>query len=265
MSRILLTLVCLGLAMPLRADRLVLCAPGYPGTTEEAQPTMDAFAAAVLESAEDPTGSLEAVYTNDESRCGELLSEPSTILALVTAPYLFKHREGQGLRPVGRVLPAGAGETASPDPWSLVAKKGAIQGPQDLDGWAIAGTASYAPGYVREALGSWGTLPSSTSFQFQPRVLSALRKAARGEPVAVLLDGPQANALPGLPFAADLEVVFVSPPLDVKWVVAVGDAPEPTELRQTLLEGLFRIHTRDAASEVLQTMEISRILPPEQR
>src|SRR6059036_784782 len=43
------------------ARTLVVCAPGYPGTTEEAQPTMDAFARAAEAAAGWPAGSLHAV------------------------------------------------------------------------------------------------------------------------------------------------------------------------------------------------------------
>jgi len=49
-----------------------------------------------------------------------------------------------------------------------------------------------------------------------------LRKAAKGEPVAVLLDGAQAEALASLPFAADLEMVARSAPVPTSLVATVG-------------------------------------------
>jgi hypothetical protein len=58
---------------------------------------------------------------------------------------------------------------------------------------------------------------------FSNRVLSGLRKAARGENIVLLLDGAQAEALPKLPFADQLEVVYQTPPLPSSVLCAVGD------------------------------------------
>src|SRR5207245_3648963 len=41
---------------------IVVCAPGYPGTTGAAQPTMDAFASAAAAAAGWPAGSVRAAY-----------------------------------------------------------------------------------------------------------------------------------------------------------------------------------------------------------
>src|SRR5262245_7454326 len=51
-----------GAATAAGARTLVVCAPGYPGTTDEAQPTMDAFARAAEAAAGWTTGSLHVVY-----------------------------------------------------------------------------------------------------------------------------------------------------------------------------------------------------------
>ncbi len=55
------------------------------------------------------------------------------------------------------------------------------------------------------------------------QVLSALRRAANGDPVAVLLDQEQAGALASLPFAANLQAIAVSTPVPVAFIVTVAD------------------------------------------
>src|SRR5262245_47968634 len=62
---------------------LVVCAPGYPGTTGQAQPTMDALAAAVGRAAGLEEGTLGAVY--HESLAGGLarLEQKDAAFALV--------------------------------------------------------------------------------------------------------------------------------------------------------------------------------------
>src|SRR2546422_1025751 len=65
-------------------------------------------------------------------------------------------------------------------------------------------------------------LPRQVEIQAGSGVLSALRRAADGEKVAVLLDGAQAAALGTLPFASSLAVVETSPRMPVAVVATVG-------------------------------------------
>src|SRR5207237_1431111 len=55
-----------------------------------------------------------------------------------------------------------------------------------------------------------------------PAVLSGLRRAANGEPLAILLDGPQGQALSTLPFAQGLLPLSTSAPVPVALVATVG-------------------------------------------
>jgi hypothetical protein len=120
----------------------------------------------------------------------------------------------------------------------LVAKKGRIAGPAQLAQVTVLSTAGYAPAFVRGALGAWGRVPDATKVEPTRQILSALRRAASGDAVAVLLDGAQAEALGTLPFAADLEVVARSAPLPTALVATVGGhlpAARWTRLEKALL------------------------------
>src|SRR5512137_188895 len=68
---------------------LVVCAPGYPGSTEEAQPAMDAFAAAAGAAAAWPSGDLQAVYFETEAGGIERLAREDAGLALVPLPFFL--------------------------------------------------------------------------------------------------------------------------------------------------------------------------------
>jgi hypothetical protein len=112
--------------------------------------------------------------------------------------------------------------------WSLVVRKGRVTSPAALDGFTILSVAGFAPAFVRgPALAGFGPLPPGVKIAPTASVLSALRRAAAGEPVAVLLDGAQAAALPSLAFAADLEVVARSTPLPVGVVARVDGRLAP--------------------------------------
>jgi hypothetical protein len=92
-------------------------------------------------------------------------------------------------------------------------------------------TAGYAPDFVRSsALQGWA-LPPDVKIEATGQILSALRRVAAGEPVAVLLDQTQAAALATLPFAADIKTVMQSPQLPVALIVVVDSRVPPARAR----------------------------------
>ncbi|HHQ49193.1 MAG TPA: hypothetical protein ENK19_09980, partial [Acidobacteria bacterium] len=198
---------------------VVVCAPGYPGSSAEAQPVMDRFAAALAAAAHRPAGSVTARYEPSAEGGVTAIAAPGTGLALVTLPFFLEHRVELGLAPVAQAVPAGR---PALEPWTLVAGKGTVSGPAALDGWELRSLAGFSPRFVRRvALGGWGKLPSSVTIRFTGAVLSGLRRAAAGRHVAVLLDGEQAAALDGLPFADRLKVLHRSRPLPVSVLCTV--------------------------------------------
>jgi hypothetical protein len=145
--------------------------------------------------------------------------------------------------------------------WSLIAGAGLLKKPADLAGWELLSLAGHSPGFVRgPALGDWGELPDSVVITFSGAVLSGLRRAARGDPVALLLDGAQAGALARLPFADRLETVHSSPPLPVSIVCSVGDHMSSGKL-SVLLEALEALDVRPEAAEALAGVRLERFDP----
>lgn len=232
---------------------LVACAPGYPGTTQQAQPTMDAFAAMVSAVAGWPQDRLTAEYQQTESGGVERLAEPASTLGLVPLPFFLKHEEQLGFDPIAQVVQRN-GSTS--EIWSLAAPAGRVSAAGDLEGWELAGIPAYAPAFVRgPVLGAWGRLPDSTRITFSRRVLAALRRASAGEAIAVLLDSSQAAALASLPSAERLEVVATSPPLPAALLVTVGGRVSSDDAAR-LLDGVLRVHTVDRFAEVLDTLRL---------
>ena len=243
------------LAAPPERHLLVVCAPGSPGTTAEAQPTMDAFAAALASRAGLPLTSLGAVYDEAEASGVARLRAKDAALALVSLPFYLKHEHELALRPRLQAVPKGR---AAADRWALVAGKGRVASASALEGFTIASTAGFAPAFVRgPALGSWGQLPASARIVQSGAVLSALRRAAAGEPVAVLLDGVQEAALASLPFASQLEVVTRSPPLP-GGVVALIDARFPPRSWTAVEAALQSLPSDSAGAAALDAIQMTR-------
>lgn len=253
-------LLAVNAAHPPAAPRvtLVACAPGYPGTTEEAQPNMDALASAVVRAARWPEGALAAAYEPSERGGVARLAGRDVAVALVPLPFYAKH--GAALRLRGRAEVVNEGVGAGGEVWALVAKRGRVTGPASLAGFDVLSSAGYAPDFVRSVLAGWGRLPADARIAASSQVLSTLRRAASGDDVAVLLDGTQAAALPSLPFAGELEIVARSDPLPSGLVVTVGG--RLPEARWRALEGaLLALPSTPDGTAALQGLRIARFAP----
>jgi len=241
-------------AMPV--TRVVVCAPGYPSDTEEAQPTMDRLARALERAAGWNEGSLRAEYHPTlDGGLAALANGPA--IALVPLAFYLEQQERLGLAPLATVVQA----SGPAEVWSVVARRGAIDGPRDLAGWKLAGMPGYSPRFVRRvALDGWGPLLADTEIAFSARVLSELRRALRGEPVAALLDLAQTDALDSLPQAADLEVVVRSKPLPGTLLCRVGQ-PLDEAAEAELKNAFLGLNSQEAGRELLDTLLISHFGP----
>src|SRR3984893_10993685 len=215
---------------------LVFCAPGYPGGAGDVQPLLDQFASAAVAASGWPAGSLVAVYDPTEEGGLAKLRRADAVLAFVPYPFYVEHAAQLHLTPL---VQADVADVGPQQRWTLVAKSGRVTGPASLAGYTILSAAGYAPDFVRHsALENW-PLPPDVKIEATGQILSALRRAAAGEPVAVLLDQIQAASLPSLPFAADLKAVTQSPELPVALIAVVGSRLAPDReraLRAALLK-----------------------------
>jgi hypothetical protein len=217
------------------ASLLVFCAPGYPGTSGDAQPLVAEFATTLEAAAGWPAGSLEAVYDASETSDLTRLAAPEASLAFVPYPFFVAHGAALQLTALAQadVPPAGVQQR-----WTLVLKSGHPPLPGALANLTLTSTAGYAESFVREVLHDVGPLPTTTRISATGQVLSALHHVANGEPVAVLLDQEQAAAASKLPFAAELHSAATTPPVPVALIVVVaGRLPKPRaqQVQQALL------------------------------
>src|SRR5262249_7599777 len=138
----------------------VACAPGFPGSTSEAQPRMDAFAHAVGEAVKAVEGSIRAEYYETEDGGTERLAQADAAFLLAPLPFFLKYEERLHLAPRAQAVMQGRSDSEA---WSLVAGKGRLKSPDTLASWDLVSTAAYAPRFVRgSALGEWGRVPPKT-------------------------------------------------------------------------------------------------------
>jgi hypothetical protein len=233
------------------ATALVVCAPGYPGSTAEARPAMETFAKALADAGHLPAGSLSAVYEETEAGCLKRLGQRDAALVLTPLPFFLDREKQLGL--VARLSAVPRGRDAL-ERWTLVAGK---DHPASLDGYTVQSSAGYSKKFVRAAAPN---LPMNVEVRPLMAVLSALRRAASGEKTAVLLDGAQAAAMANLPFASSLAAVSTSPPMPVAVLATVAKRMNAT--RWKALEPAFRrIGDDPAARDALEGVRLSGFVP----
>ncbi|HEY6456036.1 MAG TPA: hypothetical protein VIY90_12240 [Steroidobacteraceae bacterium] len=239
------------------ASLLVFCAPGYPGSSADAQPLVGEFAATLAAAAGWPAGSLTAVYDASDKSDLARLAAPQAGLAFVPYPFYVQHGAQLHMVPLAQ---ADVPPTGLQQRWTLVLHKGHLP-PAGLAGLTIISTAGYAPNFVREALHNLGALPADSAITATAQVLSALRRAANGDPVAVLLDQEQANALPSLPFAASLATSAPSAPVPVALIVVV-DGRIAQARAQTLSQALLHLSATPQGAAALSRLKLNGFAPP---
>ena len=228
---------------------LVVCSPGSPGTTEEAQPRMDAFAQVVSTKSGQPIG---AVY--DPSASGGAKRIEAAGVAIVSLPFLLEHEKPLDLHARLQVVQKGR---PALERWVLVAQKGRIHKADGLAGFTIVTNVAYAPRFVAAAVhDDLGVLPADVKLAPATAVMSALRRAASGDATAVLLDGPQAQALASLPFADKLEVIARSPAWPAGVVVTI-DHRMPASTWNSLQAALLGLAGDRAGAGALDALEMS--------
>jgi hypothetical protein len=237
---------------------LVFCAPGYPGGAGDAQPLVDKFAGAAAADSGWPAGSLAATYDPTEEGGLAKLHQAEAVLAFVPYPFFVEHAGQLHLAPL---VQADMVDTGPQQRWTLVAKSGRITGPASMAGYTLLSTAGYAPDFIRQyALAGWA-LPPDVKIEASGQILSALRRAAAGESVAVLLDQSQMAALPSLPFAAQLKAVTQSQDLPVA-VVAVVDSRLAAGRTRSLQTGLLKMAQVPGSAESLAALRLRGFVLP---
>jgi hypothetical protein len=237
---------------------LVFCAPGYPGGEGDAQPLLDQFTKALVANSGWRAGSLASVYDPTEEGGLAKLKRADAVLAFVPYPFFVEHAAELHLVPL---VQADVTDIGPQQRWSLVAKSGSGAGPASLGGFTLLSAAGYAPDFVRAALVGW-TLSPDVRIEASGQILSALRRAAAGERVAVLLDRTETAALATLPFAGELKVVTESPSLPVA-LVAVVDSRVPEGRAASLRAGLLGLGHSPGGAEVLAPLRLRGFVQPE--
>lgn len=198
--------------------RVLLCFPGGPGNTADAQPIVDKFLTKLAELAGWDKAS--GTYFNDMSACKKAFgSAPGPQVMMVPLDVYLASRGQWKLTPVATLK----NEEAS-GRFHLVAKSGTTLA--DLKGKRVL-TGLRASGRFLSKVAFDGKVDVETHFTLTRKRsgFGAVKRVARGRAEAAILDDNQYRALKDLPFAKDLSAVLSGPELPGAIVAGVGSSP----------------------------------------
>jgi len=219
---------------------------------------MDVLAGAVSAAAGWSPSQLSAEYFETENGGIARLKGGTPSFAMVPLPFYLAHAKDLKLTPCAQAVEKDGQPLES---WSLVAKKGRVSSAASLAGFNVVSLAAYAPDFIRNVtLTKWGKLPADVTFTATGQVLSALRRAASGENVVVLLDASKAASLATLPFAGELEIVATSPPVPGIVVCTVGNSVGPTATKE-LVNGLLKMSETPEGLSALEAVRLAKFVP----
>lgn len=243
-------LFLIAVAAPARATEtfdFVIIQPGQPGSSEDAQPVMDAFAGYVQEKLGGDV-TVHGHYFNRVQEADAFLAGNRPQWGIVQLGYYLGHSGTPCMMPLASTRPGGA----ESDVWRLVvAKDGPDQWPAAKG--AVSGTMLFQPEVAARLLFGKpvGELPFSLEGTFRP--LRALRTVLRGDGGGVILDKPQYDAVQSLPQAGGLKVLVSSEPLPTSAVVAFGPTGALHERLRSILQNMQNDPAADDLLQLLQT------------
>ena len=252
----ILALALLASILPPRAAaaekgrEILFWSPFSAGTTEQAAATMDAFARYVEKGAGWPAGSAAAGYDNTVEGGRQAVDAAPPGFLIVPVPIFLRYHDTYRWQPLRFVV------TDSGD-----AQRYSVFGPPgsslaSLAGAPLEGETAYDPAFVAGVVLGKGAGEIELQLRATARTLSAVRRAAKGEPVAVLLDEEQRKALDTLPQGTGLQMLAESIWMPAGILVA-GPAAAPADVK-ALLKALDKPPKDAAAADLLKTMRIRR-------
>lgn len=231
----------------------VVIQPGQPGTSEEAQPTMDALGSYIQKKM--GGGTPMGRYFNELLPALDHLRESSPRWGIVSMSFYLIHGRRLVLQPLASSRPGGYAK----DMWRLAVPK---DGPDD---WRqVKGVVSGTMLHEADAAACllFAAKPAGLSFTLSGTLqpLMALRQVTKGKAAGVVLDRAQFESLKAMDLAQTIKVVHQSKELPFSPVVWFGRS----DARQKSLAGVFQNMKRDPEGQaLLKQLQTDGFGPPD--
>ncbi|MCP4674307.1 MAG: phosphate/phosphite/phosphonate ABC transporter substrate-binding protein [Deltaproteobacteria bacterium] len=212
---------------------MLLCLPGFPGSSSQAQPYVDKMLRHLESKLGWPAKSMTGVYVSDGDNAANKLSSQKPGIALVGPSVYASQKSSLGMKVIAKVEANGRGE----ETYSVITRKdGGPSSLADLTGKTVEGAVVHDAKYVYNVLLDKQVPAGQLTLKSQKRPLSALRHVARGKADAAIVDQAVLEHMSELSIAKDLRVIYTSKPVPAPAVVVMGEGKaQADKLRQVLI------------------------------
>lgn len=254
--RITILILVLGLASSLPSlagERdMLLCLPGFPGTSAQAQPYIDKMLRHLENKLGWEPGSMTGAYLPDGSAAAGQLAEEKPGLALVDPSVYAGSYKTLGMTVIAKVEVGGPGAQT----YSVITR---ADGPTDLaglEGKRVVGPVVHDEKYVVNVLLDKQVPRGSLELVNRQRPLKALRDVARGKADAAIVDQSAVEHMGELAFASELRVIYTSAPVPPPAVVVIGEGKQNADQLQQVLVGMCE---RPDAKELCKSLTLRAV------
>jgi hypothetical protein len=198
-------------------------------------------------------GSLEGAYLPSRARCDAYATERSAVFAVLDTDTLLAHASDWKVRPLAHL------GTGAEKVWYVLAPEGSLASAADLAGKAIQSTAPGGARFVANLILDGAVPLDALQLHGTAKPLKALRKVARGQAAAAIVDQDAMAALSELPLPVKLVVVAKSRPLPGLTLAAVevGSSKAPEKLVQGVRKSLATL-CDGAGQKLCKTLGVKR-------
>lgn len=214
-------------------QKILFCLPGFPGTTQQAQPYVDKVLRHVEQELSWDSETLSGTYLTDGAEGVEALHKVRPFLALV-GPSIYASQHGAlNMSVIGQVEVQGRGEES----YSVITRKDGPKTIEELKGKKVLGAVVHDAKFVHNVLWDKKIPVGSATLEATQRPLQALRKVARGQADAAVVDSMVSSGLSDLPMAKDLKIIHTSEPVPAPALVLMANKTLALKL-QRVFSGL---------------------------
>jgi phosphonate ABC transporter substrate-binding protein len=195
----------------------VVCYPGGPVNTRDAQSAMGSMLRVVERVGQWPENRFDSLFTSKIDECRKQIAEKKPKFAITSLGLYLELRNPHNLLPV--VRPRIKGRTS--ERYRVVVQKDKYKSLDELKGKNLGGTVLAEQSFIGKIVFA-GKVDPAGFFVLQPsnQAIRALRALDKGELDAVILNEQQYAGLSSLHLQTPLEVVFTSEEIPLMGVVA---------------------------------------------
>ena len=245
----LMLLASLALAAP---KELLLCLPGFPGSQAQAQPFVDKMLRHLEAKLKWRPLSLRGIYIPDGDLAVRQLRVKQPEIALVGPSIFVGEQKKLGMKVIAKIEVNGRSEEV----YSVITRKDGPSTINDLMGKKVEGAVVHNEKYVYNVLFDRQLKSGQLTLESQKRPLKSLRNVVRKKSDAAIVDQSVVDHLGELPFANELQVIYVTKPVPSALVVVMGQGKKQAVKLKSMLVGMCR---QPDGKQLCQTLTISAI------